>query len=49
MSLGRLEISGCGAAATTGKGLTPWLSSTIVRAMNGQKLICGIIRREIIR
>jgi hypothetical protein len=46
--LGRLEISGCGAAVKNGKGLTPWLSSTIVRAMNGQNHICGI-RREIIR
>jgi hypothetical protein len=29
--------------------LTPWLSSTIVRAMYGQTIICGITRREIIR
>jgi hypothetical protein len=49
MSLGSLEISGCGAVATTGKGLTPWLSSTIVPAMNGHNHICGIIRPEIIR
>jgi hypothetical protein len=49
MSLGCLEIFGCGAAATKGKGLTPWLSSTIVPAMNGHNHICGIIRSEIIR
>jgi hypothetical protein len=49
MSLGCLAISGCGAAATKGRGLTPWLSSTIMRAMNGHNHICGIIRPEIIR
>jgi hypothetical protein len=32
-----------------GNGLTLRLSSTIVRAMNGQSTICGIIRPEIIR
>jgi hypothetical protein len=36
-------------AAMKGKGLTPCTSSTIVRAMNGHNLICGIIRPEIIR
>jgi hypothetical protein len=49
MSLGRLDISGCGGAATKGKDLTPWPSSTIVPAMNGHNHICGIIRPEIIR
>jgi hypothetical protein len=38
-----------GGAARNGKGLTPWRSSTIVRAMNGPTFICGIICREIIR
>ena len=45
---GVAKFSGCGAAAADGKGLTLWRSSTIVRAMNGQNLICGICR-EIIR
>ncbi len=35
--------------AAEARGLTLGLSSTIVRAMNGHKTICGIIRREIIR
>jgi hypothetical protein len=48
MPLERHEISGGEATAANGKGLTPCMSSTIVRAMDGQKLICGI-RREIIR
>jgi hypothetical protein len=34
--------------AADAKGLTPRPSSTIVRAMNGQNLSCGICR-EIIR
>ena len=48
MPLARHKISGGDATAANGKGLTPCMSSTIVRAMNGQNLICGI-RPEIIR
>jgi hypothetical protein len=39
---------GAGNSPTRNKYLTPWTSSTIVRAMNGQNLSGGICR-EIIR